>query len=373
MALIVDLSRYQDSDQIDWNKAKQLVDGLILRVQYGSLVSDYEYAKHVANAKKVGIPFMSYAYGHFVSVNDAKVEAKDLIKRADKQSTALILDVESLTLNAMRNKSDLVAASQAYIDVLKAAGYKAGFYCSHNMYKANGLDKVKADFLWLPRYGSNKHGKKEIKPNWPCDIWQYTSTGDLPFYDGNLDLSDLNGSKGLDYFFGKEAKTKSKASSGSSSSILKHGDRGSAVLSLQKRLASVFFYPDKNAENHGCDGIYGPKTADAVRRFQITHGCTGDGIYGPRTASALSKAIAAKKKPTAKRSSASGSAVVSYPGHLLKKGSRGKDVQRIQRAVGVKADGIFGSATERAVRAYQQRHGLVADGIVGKQTWNTLF
>jgi LysM repeat protein len=69
----------------------------------------------------------------------------------------------------------------------------------------------------------------------------------------------------------------------------------------------------------------------------------------------------------------SGSAIIPYPGHLIRRGSRGKDVQRIQRAVKVTPDGIFGPATEKAVKAYQKRHGLAADGIVGPQTWAVMF
>jgi hypothetical protein len=44
------------------------------------------------------------------------------------------------------------------------------------------------------------------------------------------------------------------------------------------------------------------------------------------------------------------------------------DVRALQRKVGVTADGVFGPATERAVKRWQRRHGLVADGIVGPQT-----
>jgi murein L,D-transpeptidase YcbB/YkuD len=66
------------------------------------------------------------------------------------------------------------------------------------------------------------------------------------------------------------------------------------------------------------------------------------------------------------------SSVVPYPG-LLKKGSRGKNVERVQRAVGITADGIFGPKTETAVKAYQKRHGLVVDGLVGIKTWSVMF
>jgi GH25 family lysozyme M1 (1,4-beta-N-acetylmuramidase) len=66
-------------------------------------------------------------------------------------------------------------------------------------------------------------------------------------------------------------------------------------------------------------------------------------------------------------------AIVPYPGHLIRKGSRGKDVERIQRALGIKADGIFGPQTEKSLKAYQARHGLTVDGICGPASWNTMF
>lgn len=64
---------------------------------------------------------------------------------------------------------------------------------------------------------------------------------------------------------------------------------------------------------------------------------------------------------------------VKYPGSIIKKGSKGKDVERIQRAVGVKPDGVFGIGTEAAVKSYQKRKGLKADGIVGPSTWYMMF
>ncbi|UTX10563.1 N-acetylmuramoyl-L-alanine amidase [Bacillus altitudinis] len=67
--------------------------------------------------------------------------------------------------------------------------------------------------------------------------------------------------------------------------------KGSAVKAVQEALAAVYYYPDKKAKNNGVDGIYGPKTADAVKRFQLMHGLDADGIYGPKTKAALEKAL----------------------------------------------------------------------------------
>ena len=53
---------------------------------------------------------------------------------------------------------------------------------------------------------------------------------------------------------------------------------------------------------------------------------------------------------------------------LYKRGSRGDMVRQIQKALHLLADGIFGSQTEEAVKNFQRKNGLKADGIVGPAT-----
>jgi N-acetyl-anhydromuramyl-L-alanine amidase AmpD len=57
---------------------------------------------------------------------------------------------------------------------------------------------------------------------------------------------------------------------------------------------------------------------------------------------------------------------------LLKKGSRGKEVKQLQEALGIGADGIFGSGTEASVKQFQKDNGLVVDGVVGSKTWEAI-
>jgi hypothetical protein len=56
----------------------------------------------------------------------------------------------------------------------------------------------------------------------------------------------------------------------------------------------------------------------------------------------------------------------------VKKGDRGTAVKRIQRRLGLTADGVFGAQTKRAVKRFQRRKGLVADGVVGPITRKAL-
>jgi hypothetical protein len=56
----------------------------------------------------------------------------------------------------------------------------------------------------------------------------------------------------------------------------------------------------------------------------------------------------------------------------LKRGSKGTRVAALQRMLGLQQDRIFGPGTKRAVKRFQRRHGLTADGIVGSVTWSAL-
>src|SRR5262245_58073961 len=54
----------------------------------------------------------------------------------------------------------------------------------------------------------------------------------------------------------------------------------------------------------------------------------------------------------------------------LKRGSHGARVKKLQRALHLSpVDGVFGPGTSRAVKRFQRRHHLHADGIVGAATW----
>jgi putative chitinase len=58
---------------------------------------------------------------------------------------------------------------------------------------------------------------------------------------------------------------------------------------------------------------------------------------------------------------------------LLKIGSKGEDVKKLQSKLGLGADGIFGKGTEEAIKAFQLKNELTPDGLVGEGTWNKLF
>lgn len=211
MGYIGDISKFQPKERINWPVFAKNFDLLIIRVQYGSTIRDEMYSSHVANAKKYGVPFNTYAFPAFISVEDARVEARDCWNRTDKDSEVIWIDIESEYSNGKPvgitklSQSVRLEGIKAYADELRKQGAKkVGAYVAHNVYEAWGINTIIGifDTVWIPRYGSN-NGKQNTKPDYPCCLWQYTSVGRLPGYDGPLDLNVLNGDKSIDWFTGK--------------------------------------------------------------------------------------------------------------------------------------------------------------------------
>ncbi len=191
MGYIVDMSKWNGNP--NWDTAAKHLDFVIARVQDGSNYVDPVYKSYVAAMKSRNIPFGNYAFCRFVSINDAKKEAQDFWNRGDKSATVWVADVEVKTMDDMR------AGTQAFIDELRRLGAKkVGLYVGHHMYAPFGMENVKSDFVWIPRYGGNK-------PAYPCDIWQYTETGNVPGI-GKCDLNELIGGKPLSWFTETEPK-----------------------------------------------------------------------------------------------------------------------------------------------------------------------
>ncbi|MEH7460395.1 GH25 family lysozyme [Bacillus sp. JJ1127] len=190
---IIDISKWNVN--INWDVAAPQIALAICRVQYGSRTVDEQYKSYVANLEQRGVSHAAYAYGCYASVKDAIVEAKDFMARTSPNAKFLVLDVEDDTLKSC-GPNKLAEASQVFINTCQAAGWRVGLYVGHHMYNKYGLSGVKADFLWIPRYGGNK-------PAYVCDIWQYTDSGNVAGI-GKCDLNYLIGDKSLSWFIGGE-------------------------------------------------------------------------------------------------------------------------------------------------------------------------
>ena len=122
--------------------------------------------------------------------------------------------------------------------------------------------------------------------------------------------------------------------------------------STGENVKTVQYLLDAGGATLVVDGDFGPLTKAAVESYQSAHGLTADGIVGPLTWPQLIMAVST--------------------------GSNGDAVKAVQsqldsRMSGLVAiDGVFGSETDSAVRAFQGDVGASVDGVVGPITWGFL-
>ena len=156
----------------------------------------------------------------------------------------------------------------------------------------------------------------------------------------------------------------------------KYGSASEAVRLIQQRLNQLGF---------SCgtpDGRFGSRTLTAVKGFQGRAGQTIDGIVGSRTIACL---FAGASMPAAPQIGTTPvvTPITAQPvtgiSRTLRYGSSGGDVRTLQQQLNQlgyscgTADGRFGRMTQTAVKAFQRKAGLVADGIFGSRSRNILF
>ena len=153
-------------------------------------------------------------------------------------------------------------------------------------------------------------------------------------------------------------KTASSSSSASSTTRLEKGSTGSDVKDLQTKLKKLGYY------DAYVDGDYGDTTVAAVKAFQKKYNLTADGIAGKETLKKLDSVYEnanSAKDDDSLRMGDSGSAVKNLQTKLKKLGYYSGTV-----------DSTFGSGTYAAVRAFQKKYNLTADGVAGSETLKKL-
>jgi peptidoglycan hydrolase-like protein with peptidoglycan-binding domain len=145
------------------------------------------------------------------------------------------------------------------------------------------------------------------------------------------------------------------------------------------------------------DGVFGSETEAAVRAFQDSHGLEVDGVVGPKTGAALAdnaapiatSAVLDENTPVLAKSAdvlttetttktpaldttAPETTDTRTPATTKASTPVVNPVVRLQETLGVQVDGTFGPETEAAIKHAQAQHHIVADGVVGPETWRML-
>ena len=164
------------------------------------------------------------------------------------------------------------------------------------------------------------------------------------------------------------AQRKASAST-ADNAYLKEGTSGEVVKDVQTKLKALGFY------SGSITGNVGDRTKKAIKDFQSKYGLTVDGVAGPQT---IAKIDAVYSEQKAAGTLSSGTSSASSSGSGLKLGSTGSGVRDLQTDLTTLgyywADitGSFGSKTEAAVKLFQQKNGLTADGVAGTKTLNAI-
>ena len=170
-------------------------------------------------------------------------------------------------------------------------------------------------------------------------------------------------------------------------SPLRQGDSGTAVFTLQRQLNRITQdYPFLGKLT--VDGVFGSRMAATGRAFQKQFNLTADGVVGRQTWYKISYIYVSVKdlaELTSEGETSNGTlSDGTWGGTVLRTGSTGSAVEQLQFWLNtlaqydsaihsVTVDGVFGSGTAAAVRAFQRKYGLTVDGVVGRTTWTEVY
>lgn len=319
---------YEGNDLQDFNALKnQGVEVIIAKATQGVDYTDHSFAYRCVHVRQAGIRFGAY---HFAGgLHSAESEAQHFLDVIKGQifDTVMFLDIENYGSKVWK-KQEAINFCSAWFNYIKARGYKVGIYTNESFYKDFLKENIPEDVvLWLANYSR--------KPFIDCS-WQYSEKGRLNGAIGDLDFNNFK-----DDIFIDDSHS---AAGQNSVQTFKKDDN---IVKLQTALNRLLNF------NLTVDGINGPQTTNAVTTFQRMVCINADGIAGNETWNCIGQILA---KPLCSA-----------------KYAKNIPTRFIQYRLGTLNDGIYGQNTVQAVKNYQNKCQITADGVVGNTTWKKLI
>ena len=194
---VVDVSEW--NYDIDWEAAKEDgVEGAIIRVGFGTTRTDYYAKQNIAACKRLGIPFGVYIYSYAEDPEDGAVEGRQVVAwlrelgvSPDDLDYPVYYDLEKWTWTGHTPPTDPEVYEEivrGWISEVQAAGYtNVGVY-SYTNYLYGPLDSsyIHSKVSWAAQYGASL-----TFDDFGTDFrgWQYTSSGKVAGFPGNVDLN----------------------------------------------------------------------------------------------------------------------------------------------------------------------------------------
>lgn len=192
----VDVSAAQT--KLDYVKLKDNgVEFAIIKIIRKDLNPDKMFEKHYNGFTSAGIPiFGVYNYSYATTVEKAKTDAETVLKVLGGRKVLVCMDVEDKVQTGLGKR--LIDIINEYQRVIESAGLPFLLYTGlsfYNTYIKPWDEYLKCKNLWIARYYKSstvmpfiEDPDQSKKPMDNIIGWQYTSSGSVPGYNGNLDL-----------------------------------------------------------------------------------------------------------------------------------------------------------------------------------------
>ncbi len=154
---------------------------------------------------------------------------------------------------------------------------------------------------------------------------------------------------------------------------VRSGDTGTDVENIQQLLANMGYY------SGAIDGKYGNATITAVKAFQAKNGLTQDGVCGAKTVALLFSSSAVYAVATPTPAPATSVTITEDNVVVIRSGSRGTAVLNLQKRLvalnyySSRLDGVYLEDDIAAVKSFQKKNSLTADGVAGYETQSLLY
>lgn len=202
MAVVIDVSGHDGL--IDWDSAKEHIEGVIIRIGYGD---DYAYqddkqaVQNMDECERLGIPYGVYIYSYAMTMQETESEISHTLRMLKGRNPVrgVWFDMEDadeykknhgMDVYSEEDRTLLTDICIRFIEEMHSRGYITGIYANYDYYKnvldTNRLYMTEGFNMWLAHWDVEE-------PDMDCMMWQFGAyrIGDHEF-DGNIYYADYS-------------------------------------------------------------------------------------------------------------------------------------------------------------------------------------
>ena len=202
MAVVIDVSGHDGL--IDWDSAKEHIEGVIIRIGYGhdyAYQDDKQAVQNMDECERLGIPYGVYLYSYAMTMQETESEISHTLRMLKGRNPVrgVWFDMEDadeykknhgMDVYSEEDRTLLTDICIRFIEEMHSRGYITGVYANYDYYKnvldTNRLYMTEGFNMWLAHWDVEE-------PDMDCMMWQFGAyrIGDHEF-DGNIYYADYS-------------------------------------------------------------------------------------------------------------------------------------------------------------------------------------